>query len=136
MTKQSRFVAKPEDLPPGQSLQVTVDGKEVALFNVDGAYYAVGGRCPHRSGPLAKGRVEKVPGTAAAVPGTDVRPGAEVLAVRCPLHGWLFELETGKCLTRPGSGVAVYPVSCQGEALFLGPPEGEAAGPTLAGQIQ
>jgi len=48
-----------------------MEGKEVALFNVDGAYYAVGGRCPHRSGPLAKGKIERVPGTV-SVPGTDV----------------------------------------------------------------
>ena len=49
-----------------------MEGKEVALFNVDGAYYAVGGRCPHRSGPLAKGKIERVPGTV-SVPGTVLR---------------------------------------------------------------
>ena len=113
-------VAKQAEIPLGQSALVTVEGKEVALFNVEEHYYAVGNRCPHRSGPLFRGKVETVNG---------------VPAVRCPLHGWLFELSTGRCLTRPGAGVSVYPVSCRGEELFLGPPEGEAAGPTFSGQI-
>ena len=109
-----------EPIPPGQSVAVTVEGKEVALFNVEGIYYAIGGRCPHRSGPLARGRVETVEG----------KP-----AVRCPLHGWLFELETGRCLTRPGAGVLCYPVECREEGVSLGAPQGTASGPTLSGQI-
>ena len=117
-----------EPIPPGQSMEVTVEGKEVALFNVDGTYYAVGGRCPHRSGPLARGKVERVPGTG-TVPGTDV------LAIRCPLHGWLFELETGRCLTRPGAGVPSYPAECREDGVFLGAPQGEASGPSPSGQI-
>ncbi len=101
-------------------MEVTVEGKEVALFNVDGTYYAVGGRCPHRSGPLAKGTVETVEG----------KP-----AIRCPLHGWLFELETGRCLTRPGAGVPSYPAECREDGVFLGAPQGEASGPSPSGQI-
>lgn len=104
-------------------MAVTVEGKEVALFNVDGRHYAVGGRCPHRSGPLAKGKVERieqgVPGTE-TVPGTLVSPGTPVLVVRCPLHGWLFELETGRCLTRPSAGIPCFPVRCEDGELFLG----------------
>ena len=94
-----------DPISPGQSAVVTVEGKEVALFNVDGAYYAVGGRCPHRSGPLAKGKVETVEGK---------------LAIRCPLHGWLFELETGRCLTRPSASIPCFPVRCEGGEIFLG----------------
>jgi len=75
------------------------------VFNVDGTYYAVGNRCPHRSGPLFRGKVEKV---------------EETLAVRCPLHGWLFELATGRCLTRPSAGTPSFPVHCEDGKLFLG----------------
>lgn len=92
-------------------MAVTVEGKEVAFFNVDGTYYAVGGRCPHRSGPLAKGKLEKVPG---------LRPGTEVWAVRCPLHGWLFDLKTGICLTRPSVSIPCFPVRCESGEFFLG----------------
>ena len=114
-------VAKWEDIPPGQSALVTVDGKEVAVFNVEGRYYAVGNRCPHRSGPLVRGQIESVDGVA---------------AVRCPLHGWLFELGTGRGLTRAGASIACYPVSCEEDDLLVGPPQGDAAGPTVSGQIQ
>lgn len=109
-----------DPISPGQSVGVTVDGKEVALFNVEGRYYAVGGRCPHRSGPLAKGKVERIEGK---------------FVVRCPLHGWLFELETGRCLTRPGAGVPSYPVECRSDGVFLGAPQGEASGPSPSGQV-
>ena len=92
---------KLEEIPPGSSQLVTVEGKEVALFNVEGQLYAVGNRCPHRSGPLVRGHVEQVGGT---------------VAVRCPIHGWLFELATGRCLTRPSASTPSYPVTCeQGE---------------------
>ena len=109
-----------DPIPAGQAVGVTVEGKEVALFNVDGAYYAVDGRCPHRSGPLAKGKVETVEGK---------------LAVRCPLHGWLFELESGRCLTRPGAGVSTYPVECREDGVFLGAPQGQTSGPSPSGQV-
>ena len=51
------------------------------------------------------------------------------------LHGWLFDLESGRCLTRPGAGVSSYPAACEGDGLFLGAQQGEAAGPTVSGQI-
>ena len=107
MAEQSRCLMKLEEIPPGESRLVQIDGKEAALFNVEGHLYAVGNRCPHRSGPLVKGRIETVPDT-------------NVLALRCPLHGWLFELATGRCLTRPGADISSYPVICQDSEVCLG----------------
>ena len=118
-----RAVAKTPELPPGGSLVVTVDGREVALFNVNGQIHAVTHRCSHRSGPLAKGTVETVtdPADPAAKP---------TLAVRCPIHGWLFELSTGRCLTRPSASVQTYPVACEGDDVCLGPAQGQLSGPS------
>ena len=101
----SEAVLKLEEIPPGQSKLVMVEGTEVALFNVEGILYAVGNHCAHRSGPLVKGKVEKV---------------EETLAVRCPIHGWLFELATGRCLTRPGAGVPSFSVRCENGEVCLG----------------
>lgn len=95
-----------DQLPPGSSRLMMVDGKEVALFNVEGRLYAVGNRCPHRSGPLVRGKIEKVPESGA-------------LAVRCPIHGWLFELETGRCLTRSSASIPTFPVTCQKGEICL-----------------
>ena len=107
----SEPVARQDEVTPGSARLVTVDGKEVALFNVEGCFYAVGNRCPHRSGPLARGKVE--PALETGEP-----------AVRCPIHGWLFDLKSGRCLTRPSACIPTYPVSCGDGQILLGPPSG------------
>ena len=95
------------DLNPGESRVVQVDGREVAVFNVEGRFYAVSNRCPHRGGPLARGHLESVPGTVA-------------VAFRCPLHGWLFDLKTGQCLNMPQAQVSSFPVTCRENQLCIG----------------
>lgn len=118
-----KAVARLEELPPGSSRPVMRDGQEVALFNVDGQIHALTHRCPHRSGPLAQGTVERVPDPA--------DPGARpTLAVRCPIHGWVFELSTGRCLTRPSASVQTYPVTCEQGEISLGPAQGQLCGPS------
>ena len=114
MEESKQLIARSEEILPGQSRLVSVDGKEVALFNVEGRLYAIGNRCPHRSGPLVRGRIEKVLCQ-------EGQPGGETLAVRCPIHGWLFELATGRCLTRSSASTPSYPVHCQDGEVFLGP---------------
>ena len=88
------------DLQPGESRVVTVDGAEIALFNVEGKLYAVSNRCPHRNAPLSRGHLE----------GT---------AIRCPLHGYLFDLATGSCLNQPDLRVQTYAVSCRNGDLTI-----------------
>lgn len=66
-------VAETKDLPPGESIVVEHAGERVALFNVDGRYYAISECCPHAGGPLSEGYVS----------GT---------TVMCPWHGWTFDL--------------------------------------------
>jgi 3-phenylpropionate/trans-cinnamate dioxygenase ferredoxin subunit len=51
------FVAKVEEFPPGESKVVVREGEEVAVFNVEGTFYATGNRCPKKAGSY-------VPGTA------------------------------------------------------------------------
>jgi nitrite reductase (NADH) small subunit len=49
----------------------------VALFNVDGNFYALDGVCPHQGGPLGKGKITGC-------------------VVTCPWHGWQFDVRTGQ----------------------------------------
>lgn len=131
MNDQKVPVAREQEVPPGASRLLNVDGKEVALFNVEGRYYAIGNKCSHRSGPLVRGRVETVP-----VAPPEVGPGlpagqATVVAVRCPVHGWLFDLSTGACLTRPSASIPTYPVTCEDGQVCLGSQQGQAAGPSM-----
>ena len=97
-----------EEVKPGEARLLMVNDQEVALFNVGGLFYAVGNRCPHRSGPLVKGRVETVSETGDP-------------AIRCPIHGWLFDLKSGRCLTRTTARISTYPVFCEEGKVVLGP---------------
>ena len=70
-------IAQKKDLEPGQGLSVEVEDKKIALFNIDGSYYAIDDTCTHRGGPLSEGSVE----------GT---------VVTCPWHGARFDVTSGE----------------------------------------
>jgi len=76
-------------LPPGHGRTVHVQGREFALFNLDGTFFATDNTCPHKGGPLGAGHVKED-------------------RVFCPLHGWEFEVKTGDCLTRADRPVKCY----------------------------
>jgi len=89
-------VASAGELAPGSTKQVEVDGKTIALFNLDGNYFAIGNDCTHRGGPLAEGFVEGE-------------------SVTCPWHGAQFNIKTGAVVGPPAAkGVAKYNVRVQG----------------------
>src|SRR5690242_17908379 len=91
-------VGKVAEIGPGQRKIVTVEGISIGVFNVGGTYYALRNRCPHQGAPLCQGSVK---GTALpSAPGEYVwaREG-EIL--RCPWHGWEFDLLTGRSLFNP-----------------------------------
>ena len=50
-------VAKTNDIEPGQARLVDVLGKRIALFNVDGTFFALDNTCTHRGGPLAEAEI-------------------------------------------------------------------------------
>ncbi len=84
------------ELAPGQAKKVDVDGKVIALFNLEGGYYAIDDTCPHRGGPLSQGPVE-----------------GEV--VTCPWHGSKFNVTRGDVLAPPArTGVSSYRVRVSG----------------------
>lgn len=88
-------VAKTSELSPGQGTLVEAEGKKIALFNVEGAFYAIDDACTHRGGPLSEGDLD----------------GKEVT---CPWHGAVFDVTTGDVLGAPASqGVTRYPVRVQ-----------------------
>lgn len=91
--------AQVSDVAPGAGVCVELGGRQIALFNVDGAFYAIDNTCPHRGGPLAEGELE----------GT---------AVTCPWHAWQFDLKTGESIT-DDSCVARYDVQVEGDAVLI-----------------
>jgi 3-phenylpropionate/trans-cinnamate dioxygenase ferredoxin subunit len=86
------------EIAPGQRKIVEVGGISIGVFNVGGTYYALRNRCPHQGAPLCQGSLK---GTALpSLPGEYVwaREG-EIL--RCPWHGWEFDVTTGRSICNP-----------------------------------
>ena len=52
-------IAATKDVPLGQAAVFTVERQRIALFNVEGTYYAIGDTCTHRAGPLSEGAVQE-----------------------------------------------------------------------------
>lgn len=105
-----------DDIPPGSRKVIVVNGREIGVFNVNGEYFAVLNRCPHQGGPLCSGRQTGF--LVAPTPGDYQlsRPGE---VIRCPWHGWEFDLRTGQSWCEPAKvRVRSYDVSVEsGEAL-------------------
>ena len=85
-------VCAARELKPGERRIVEVEGRSIGLFNVAGAFLAVRNRCPHQGGPLCEGVL--VGALTSTAPGEYQyeRPGE---VIRCPWHGWEFDLRTG-----------------------------------------
>ncbi len=93
-------VASRAALPAGGRALVTFGDREVALFDVEGAVYAIDNCCPHRGGPLGEGDLQG-------------------LLLHCPLHAWSFDLRTGVSPTTPGAKVQTFEVRCAGDEIQL-----------------
>ena len=92
-------VATTDEMAVGAIKQVEANGKSIALFNLDGSYYAIGNECTHRGGPLAEGFVDGE-------------------TVTCPWHGAQFNVKTGAAESAPASKpVAKYNVRVQGSDI-------------------
>lgn len=119
MSDRTRVCAA-DDLEPGDSKLADVAGREVAVFNVDGEFYALSNRCPHRGGPLCEGDV--VPALVGEWPGTGERIERRVTGdptVTCPWHGWEFDLDTGEHLGDDSIAVPTYEVVVEGETVYV-----------------
>jgi nitrite reductase/ring-hydroxylating ferredoxin subunit len=93
-------VAGTDDVKPGSGMVAEVNGKTIALFNVEGKYHAIDNTCVHRGGPLGEGDME-----------------GEV--VTCPWHGWQFNVTTGACVNNPSAQVTSYQVQIDGSDIKI-----------------
>ena len=94
-------VAKVSELPPGEKKLVEVDDIPVALFNVNGEFFAIEDVCTHDGGPLAEGELN----------------GDEI---ECPRHGARFNVCTGAVLCMPAiEPVECYEVKVEGDGILV-----------------
>ena len=91
--------AKESDIRPGNGKTVNIKGMAIAIFNVNENFYAIDNTCPHRGGPLGEGELDgKV--------------------VTCPLHGWQFDVTTGKNVMLP-QNVKTYKTKVENGNIFV-----------------
>lgn len=129
MASQRHMVGQVAEIPPGNRKIVQVAGRSIGIFNVEGRFFAVRNSCPHQGGPLCLGP------TMGLV--TSDRPGqfnyerdGEIL--RCPWHGWEFDLATGRSVFDPtrtrvrsyqveveSLQAEIYPVEVHDEAVIV-----------------
>lgn len=94
-------VAAVSELPPGGKILAEVEGRAIAVFQVEGAFYAIDDVCTHDGGPLAEGELQ----------------GYEI---RCPRHGARFDVRSGKALCFPAfEPVTTHAVEVRGGDLFV-----------------
>ena len=80
-TKQTLIVGRIDNFPPSACISFELpDGSELAIYNVDGEFYATENFCPHKGAPLSEGTVCGH-------------------IVECGWHGWQFDVRSGDCLT-------------------------------------
>src|SRR5579864_2742631 len=84
-------VGSADELAPGQRKLAFIDGRSIALFNIEGEYYAVENSCPHNGASLAGGQLEG-------------------RLLRCPAHGLRFDVATGCMAGKGGLNLATIPV--------------------------
>jgi len=94
-------VATRSEIPPGGKLLSEIDGRAIAVFNVEGSFYAIDDVCTHDGGPLAEGEL----------------CGAEI---ECPRHGARFDVRSGRALCLPAvEPVATHLVEVRGDEIFV-----------------
>ena len=106
-----------DEIPPGSRKIFTIGGRGgIGVFNVDGTFYAVRNRCPHKGGPLCRGRLRPHV-VAPAVNAYAFERDGEIL--KCPWHQWEFDLRTGSSLYAPRLQVQTYQVLVEDEHVVV-----------------
>lgn len=88
-------ISSVSEIPPGQGKIFELDGNSIAVWNLNGNFFAFQNMCPHRGGPVGEGDVE----------GT---------IITCPWHGWSFDIPTGVSTINPAAKLTKYEVKVEG----------------------
>ncbi|PJN50440.1 hypothetical protein PAEVO_54840 [Paenibacillus sp. GM2FR] len=104
------YVLAEEDVPEGGHAVVNIEGREIGIYRINGEYHAILNYCPHQGAPICAGLVS---GTTLPSEVYDYEYGRAGEIVRCPWHGWEFDLQTGKSLFSDRIRVKKYKVEVQ-----------------------
>lgn len=91
-------VALLKEFPPGTRRIVEAEGRSIGVLNVHGIFYALRNSCPHQGAPLCIGRLS---GTKIATKAFEYIYAHEDQIIKCPWHGWEFDITTGRSIFNP-----------------------------------
>ena len=92
----------------GALKQVEVGGRRMVLGRNQAGYFALANTCQHQGSRLSEGTLI---GTAIADAAGKIEYGREGMILRCPWHGWEFDVDSGRSLCEPERRqVAAYAV--------------------------
>lgn len=93
-------VATKNEIESGSGKVVEASGQTIALFNVNGEFFAIDNTCKHRGGPLGEGMLDDS-------------------TVICPWHAWEYDVTTGQCKTNPAVSQKKFNVKVEGEDILV-----------------
>jgi nitrite reductase/ring-hydroxylating ferredoxin subunit len=95
-------VAKASDIPSGERKRIELNGERISIFNIDGEFFAIYDQCPHKkTAPLIRGTLNGI-------------------GVKCPNHGYRFDLKTGECDRGERFNTRVYLVKVVDDDILVG----------------
>ena len=98
---ESHQAAKTDEIPEDEAKRVIIGDLHIAIFNLEGQFYATGDVCTHAYASLSEGYVEDG-------------------CVECPLHAGVFDIKTGKAMSLPVvEDIKTYPVRVEGEDIYV-----------------
>lgn len=96
-----QLVARVDEIPQGEAKVVLVNDRPIAVFNVQGTFYAIHNICPHEGGPLGEGRLKGC-------------------VVSCPWHELSFDVRNGQGIDGGEYCVGSYEVRVEGQQVLVG----------------
>jgi len=98
--KGFEVVLHKDALPEGDLVEIIIGGTAIAVAKVSGEFYAIDNTCPHAEGPLGEGELSGP-------------------VVKCPYHGWEFDVRDGTCLTASDCAVKAFEVRVVDDAVCV-----------------
>lgn len=94
-------VAQTSEIAPGTFKTVEIEGEPIAVFNIDGEFYAIQDICTHDGGVLTGGFINGY-------------------IIECPRHGAKFDIKTGSAMRMPAvEPIKTYPLRVEGSEIFV-----------------
>lgn len=96
----AQFLCKRDEIPENGALELVVEGRVIAAFQVDAVVYAVDGMCAHQGGPIAQGSLDGK-------------------CVTCPWHGWQYDVTSGENLLTGKKMLDTFSVELRGDEVWI-----------------